>query len=397
MNFLSRVFHGRVAKQSALAKQKLTIENSHGNRQTNPLCAPTARHLQSPDRNSNRHIRSVSRGRRSKRIPVGDTSRIKRERENEVLPLVPDGPLDFDTEPLQQYIKEEHPKMDSFNGYQQHAVSNTHDNPILDDGKRSCREVFEADDDKRMGNGDPPEVNEEDWDNEDSRHFNDGFQEPIFSGAHSVVNSSGSDDVIPSIESDFLKDEIGAHKDEDEIADGQVDVQIDDTLDDQDAETDETVVAVDYETVKRRAKQMAFRSGKRGDTVQQGPPHAYADNEDLDADFEEELEAELEPDLMIAEEDLLDYVRHKKTIADADTWPKEACRLYKLLYLRGLYPLYPAHWQRWHLGLNPVPDELFSPDGCDEKAFLKPYRDHMHHHGKCTFMASTAGLHTDTW
>lgn len=94
---------------------------------------------------------------------------------------------------------------------------------------------------------------------------------------------------------------------------------------------------------------------------------------DVDDDLlEEALDEEWEENLLIAEEDLRDYVKHKLTIEQIDSWPKEAARLYKLLYLRGLYPLMSYGWI-WDFFGHPMPDDIFTPRGSDDKTLIKAY------------------------
>lgn len=89
-------------------------------------------------------------------------------------------------------------------------------------------------------------------------------------------------------------------------------------------------------------------------------------------DLEEALIEESEENLLLAEEDLRDYVKHKLTIEEIETWPKEAARLYKLLYLRGLYPLMSFGWV-WDFFGHPMPDGIFTPKGSDDKVLIKGY------------------------
>lgn len=99
---------------------------------------------------------------------------------------------------------------------------------------------------------------------------------------------------------------------------------------------------------------------------------------DIDYDeLEESLMEESEEDLLIAEENLHDYIKHKLTIEEIDTWPKEAARLYKLLYLRGLYPLMRNGWT-WDFFGHPMPDGIFTPKGSDDKTLIKAYGNQFH-------------------
>ncbi|CAN8102380.1 unnamed protein product [Discula destructiva] len=90
-----------------------------------------------------------------------------------------------------------------------------------------------------------------------------------------------------------------------------------------------------------------------------------------DEDFEEELRGETEDNLLIEDDDLRCWLRHKRATVGIETWSSEACRLYKLLFLRGLYPMFPSQWT-WSLSQDPVPRGLFVPLGSDDKCLLKP-------------------------
>lgn len=94
-------------------------------------------------------------------------------------------------------------------------------------------------------------------------------------------------------------------------------------------------------------------------------------------ELEEALIEESEDNLLIAEDDLRDYIKHKLTIDGIETWPKEAARLYKLLYLRGLYPLMMSTWV-WDFFGHPMPDGIFTPRASDDKALIKAYGNGVH-------------------
>lgn len=87
-------------------------------------------------------------------------------------------------------------------------------------------------------------------------------------------------------------------------------------------------------------------------------------------ELKEDLIAEWEDNLLIAEGDLREYIEHKRTVNRIGTWPKEAARLYKLLYLRGLYPLMGSGWA-WDFLDHPMPDNLFAPNGSDDMVLIK--------------------------
>lgn len=93
-----------------------------------------------------------------------------------------------------------------------------------------------------------------------------------------------------------------------------------------------------------------------------------------DEDFEKELKGEMEENLLIDNHDLRSWLHHKRATAGIETWPSEACRLYKLLFLRGLYPMFPKGFT-WDFSLDSVPSGLyapFSPDPNEAKCLLKP-------------------------
>lgn len=111
-------------------------------------------------------------------------------------------------------------------------------------------------------------------------------------------------------------------------------------------------------------------SGTENDQEQVG------DNLEYD-ELEEALMEESENSLLIAEDDLRDYIKHKLTVENIDTWPKEAARLYKLLYLRGLYPLMGSG-RVWDFFGHPMPESIFAPKASDDKVLIKAYQNQFH-------------------
>lgn len=113
--------------------------------------------------------------------------------------------------------------------------------------------------------------------------------------------------------------------------------------------------------------------------------HADSNNSDGEAeyepfgeDFEAELEGEKEDGLFVHEDDLRDYLRHKLRTPGVSRWPSEACRLYKLLYLRGLYPVMPSDWE-WPLNrVHPMPAQLFMPRDSDDQALISAEKSAFH-------------------
>lgn len=119
------------------------------------------------------------------------------------------------------------------------------------------------------------------------------------------------------------------------------------------------------------------------------------DRDEVDIDYdelEEALTEESEEDLLIAVEDLHDYIKHKLTIEEIDAWPKGASRLYKLLYLRGLYPLMRNGWT-WDFFGHPMPDGIFTPKGSDDKTLIKAYGNQFH--GEPAFVRTNWCTQTD--
>lgn len=103
--------------------------------------------------------------------------------------------------------------------------------------------------------------------------------------------------------------------------------------------------------------------------------------EEFDEEFEAELEAEMEDGVLIDEANLREYLKHKRSTAGVDKWPIEACRLYKLLYLRGLYPILPWKWEWPFIRIHPVPADLFTPKDSQDKALIKAEKSDFH--GRC--------------
>lgn len=124
------------------------------------------------------------------------------------------------------------------------------------------------------------------------------------------------------------------------------------------------------------------RDGDEDEDQDQGQDEDDQDQDDDDIahdddELEEALLEESEENLLIDQQDLRDYVEHKWTIGEIETWPKEAARLYKLLYLRGLYPVMRSGWT-WDFFGHPMPDSIFTPRGSDDKALIKAYDNQFH-------------------
>lgn len=117
---------------------------------------------------------------------------------------------------------------------------------------------------------------------------------------------------------------------------------------------------------------------KKTDRADPSNPEVETEDEPFDEGFEAELEGEREDGLLIHEDDLRDYLRHKRATPGASNWPSEACRLYKLLYLRGLYPVMPLDWE-WPLSrVHPMPAQLFMPMDSDDQALIRAEKSAFH-------------------
>lgn len=131
-------------------------------------------------------------------------------------------------------------------------------------------------------------------------------------------------------------------------------------------------VAYLYGAAKSKKNMKSLRIGYLGeesdDKGDQNENDHVLDNDEL----QETLIEEMEEDLLIAEDDLLDYVKHRFIVDEIETWPKEAARLYKLLYLRGLYPLMSPSWA-WDFFGHPMPNSIFAPKDSDDKVLIKAY------------------------
>lgn len=105
------------------------------------------------------------------------------------------------------------------------------------------------------------------------------------------------------------------------------------------------------------------------------------DEESENEDFKEGLKGEHEEGLLIDDNDLRYWLHHKRSTAGIQEWPSEACRLYKLLFLRGLYPMFGSQWT-WDFPDHPMPGELFTPLDSDDKSLLKAEKSEFH--GMCS-------------
>lgn len=135
----------------------------------------------------------------------------------------------------------------------------------------------------------------------------------------------------------------------------------------------------DIEQSRIRKKTPPFLHGvtRRSDFAFGSNPKEDIDEGCEGDDFEEELGREVEEDLLIDDTVLRYWLHHTHSTAGMQNWPSEACRLYKLLFLRGLYPMFGSQWI-WNFLDHPMPDELFTPLGSDDKCLLKAAKSEYH-------------------
>lgn len=133
------------------------------------------------------------------------------------------------------------------------------------------------------------------------------------------------------------------------------------------------------EELRPRKKTPPFLHGRthRSDRVLASHLDDGGDEESEDEDFKEELNGEHEEGLLIEDNDLKYWLHHKRSIAGIQEWPSEACRLYKLLFLRGLYPMFGSQWT-WDFPDHPMPGELFTALDSDDKSLLKAEKSEFH-------------------
>lgn len=136
------------------------------------------------------------------------------------------------------------------------------------------------------------------------------------------------------------------------------------------------------EQLRPRKKTPPFLHGRthRSDRVLATNAEDGGDEESENEAFEEELDREREEGLLIYDNDLRYWLHHKHSTAAIEEWPSEACRLYKLLFLRGLYPMFGSQWT-WDFPDHPMPGELFTPLDSDDKSLLKAEKSEFH--GMC--------------
>lgn len=136
------------------------------------------------------------------------------------------------------------------------------------------------------------------------------------------------------------------------------------------------------EQLRPRKRTPPFLHGRthRPDRVLASNAEDGEDEESENEDFKGELNREHEEGLLIDDNDLRYWLHHKHSTAGIQEWPSEACRLYKLLFLRGLYPMFGSQWT-WDFPDHPMPGELFTPLDSDDKSLLKAEKSEFH--GMC--------------
>lgn len=188
------------------------------------------------------------------------------------------------------------------------------------------------------------------------------------------------------LEENSLLDEADDEDDDDATRDSSALVNQEGSSHNHSLDSDEPVPSIESDDQDQPPKKASpFLHGKSKRSVQnhdEREDDIGDDESEVDEEFEEELEDEHEENLLIDQHDLRDYLKHKRMIPGADKWPSEACRLYKLLYLRGLYPLMPAQWLHWDFRDHPMPAELFTPYESNVKILIKAEKSQ--YHGLCS-------------
>lgn len=323
MNILSRVFHGKVAK---ISRDQHPATNQVFAKRSATAFHPSTRSPRRCRPKVSRPIpglfgrRSTSRGRPSRRGPhLDDEFHIKQEEEG-ISPAMA--------------LQDHHDNVDGTWDENQDGLDEDKQRYETDEGDHQKDEL-------KAEVGSEDEVNEQDddmdeWDEEDAA---EDSQALTVDETESPNHSLNSDELIPSIEDD--------------------------------------------EELYRPMGFSPYLHGKNKKTAHASSidPEDEAEDEPVDEDFEAELEGEGEDGLLIHEDDLRDYLRHKRATPGVDKWPSEACRLYKLLYLRGLYPVMPSDWE-WPLNrVHPMPAQLFMPMDSDDKALIRAEKSAFH--GMC--------------
>lgn len=287
--------------------------------------SPRNRHPAAVQTTVNQSAISISEGLPSRHEPdLGDDVRIKQEDEEHDSLMDPEEDFSNDMDISQQEIGQ-----DTEQGHMEEEYSQG--DTELESDVGSVNDVSEDDGNEELDEDD-------DWDEEASE---DSQAPPGNDETPSPSKSLSSDEPIPSIEED-----------------GPVEPY-------------------------RRKIISPYLHGKSKKDMRAKPTSLpdEAEDEYIDEDFEAELAGEQEDGLLVHEDDLRDYLRHKRATPGADKWPVEACRLYKLLYLRGLYPLMPSDWA-WPLNrLQPMPAQLFMPTESNDKALIRAEKSA--YHGMC--------------
>lgn len=344
MNLLSRVFHGRVAKPH---KERQTTTHQSLTTESNTLLCPSRSSIRRRSPRTGHPKHHLSRPRSTSHTPLSNRGR---DSEDEVcIKQEHDGDGSFAMAPREEYD-------DRNNELDDHVGSEDE----MDDDDA---EVEEVDDEQ---NTSEEEVNEEDvdeasWNEGDAPEYEDEGKEGMAADdsealtaneAHSSDNSLSSDEPIPTIEND---EENYRPKKESPYLHGR----------------------------NQLRSNVRLHSDNPQDDIEEG----------LDEDLEAELEAEMEDGCLIDEADLRDYLKHKRSSPGIHKWPSEACRLYKLLYLRGSYPILPWKWEWPFSRIHPVPAELFTPKDSQDKALIKAEKSDFH--GECKPPTTMFQLLTD--
>lgn len=201
-------------------------------------------------------------------------------------------------------------------------------------------------------------------------------------------DGQGEDDEDDSQEVDEEADSQGENEGDSEDKDEEEKDENKDEADgseDEPEESDQQDSGEEEEPYVPRAKTPIFLHGmaQRPVSAPENEAGEAVNNEGLEIEddaFEEELQGEMEPGLLIDDKDLRYWLHHKRATAGIETWPTEAIRLYKLLFLRGSFPMFHSTWIR-DFSQEPVPFSLFTTFASDHLRLLQP--EDEEHKGKC--------------
>lgn len=332
MNILGRVFQGRISRLDRKASATGQLPGS-----------PSSNSPRKPCRRTSKTSRAVSRLTRPISAPPGHSSQSGPDLDEVAVKQEDYQDNSHETGfPLQGDVHND----DDINGLQDnqpgHVDEDAQQNELgndavskdkLDDEAGSEDEPLEEHIDEDQLEGEGGYDDDAPWDNELEEDAADDSQRNPVENAQSQSRSLSSDDPIDSIESN--------DKDESE----------------------------DQDYYRRPKKESPFLPG-RDQSKKVCIPQCEVKDERPHEDFETELEGEREDDLIIYDADLRDWTRHKRATIGIDKWPTEACRLYKLLFLRGLYPLMPWGWAQNLNTIAAIPIDLFTPRDQEDKALI---------------------------